>query len=134
MAKLKKTRRTLSEQLRDAIRNSEKTQVQLAHEAGLDPGQLSRFMGKQRSLTLESAEKTLRGIESSSTVKYRLARCANIEPAWFTSLQEREANVMASLQKIVAKRRSAGKGASAKYLWKKQITLDSGKRTTLRLD
>ncbi len=57
MAKLKKPRRTLSDQLRDAIRNSEKTQLQLSQKAGLDPGQLSRFMGKQRGLTLESAEK-----------------------------------------------------------------------------
>ena len=57
MEKPKKPRRTLSDQLRDAIRNSEKTQLQLSQEAGLDPGQLSRFMGKQRSLTLESAEK-----------------------------------------------------------------------------
>lgn len=57
MAKSKKPRLTLSDQLRDAIRNSGKTQLQLSQEAGLDPGQLSRFMGKQRSLTLESAEK-----------------------------------------------------------------------------
>jgi integrase len=40
---------------------------------------------------------------------------------------------MASLQKIEAKRKSTGgKGASAKYRWRKQFTLD-GKQVTLRL-
>lgn len=41
---------------------------------------------------------------------------------------------MSSLQKIPAKRqRSSGRGASAAYLWQKQINLGDSKRTTLRL-
>lgn len=41
---------------------------------------------------------------------------------------------MSSLQKIESKRaKQSGRGASAKYRWQKQITLDDGRRTTIRL-
>jgi len=47
----------LIKQMRDAIRNSGLPVVEIARQAGISQGQLSRFMRNQRTLTLPVAEK-----------------------------------------------------------------------------
>lgn len=53
----KKKRKTVSQQLKLAIQNSGKTQLQLAKEAGVGQGQLSRFMSGERSLSLDTVDR-----------------------------------------------------------------------------
>lgn len=50
-------RETLTEQLRTAIQESGRSQVELAQAAGISQGQLSRFMNGQRDLRLSSVER-----------------------------------------------------------------------------
>lgn len=57
MAKKTAKRKTIADQLRLAITNSGKSLYQLSIESGVDSGQLSRFMNRDRSLTLESVDK-----------------------------------------------------------------------------
>jgi transcriptional regulator with XRE-family HTH domain len=52
MAKL-----TLSEALKKAILKSEMTQYQIAKEAGIDQGMITRFLSDERDLRLETASK-----------------------------------------------------------------------------
>jgi len=48
---------TLSTALRAAIRNSGKTQLEIANAIGISNGILSRFMREERSMNLETADK-----------------------------------------------------------------------------
>lgn len=50
---------TLSEQIRDAIRQSGVSLYELGNHATVDPSVLSRFMRGERSPTLETAERVL---------------------------------------------------------------------------
>ena len=52
MAKL-----TLSEALKKAILDSEMKPVQIAREAGIDQGMITRFVNDERDLRLETASK-----------------------------------------------------------------------------
>ena len=45
------------ETLREAIKGSGLNKTQLGELSGVDKGQISRFVNKERTLTLESAEK-----------------------------------------------------------------------------
>jgi transcriptional regulator with XRE-family HTH domain len=56
MAK-KKGASGLVEQLRQAIRDSGKTLMQLSKESGVDTGRLSRFMRGERNINIAAAEK-----------------------------------------------------------------------------
>jgi transcriptional regulator with XRE-family HTH domain len=47
----------LVEQLRQAIRDSGKTLLQLSKESGVDTGRLSRFMRGERNINIVAAEK-----------------------------------------------------------------------------
>jgi DNA-binding Xre family transcriptional regulator len=49
--------RRLTTTIQDAVRSSGRTQKELADEAGIDKGQLSRFMVNTRTLTLPAVEK-----------------------------------------------------------------------------
>ena len=63
----KRKRKTISQQLRLAIENSGKTQLQLATEAGVQQGQLSRFMSGERSLNLDTVDKLCMVLELDLT-------------------------------------------------------------------
>jgi transcriptional regulator with XRE-family HTH domain len=52
-----KQRRSLSDQLRRAVRYSGHSQYQIAKEAGIDKAALSRFMAGQRGLTTPSLDR-----------------------------------------------------------------------------
>ncbi|MGD9765992.1 MAG: helix-turn-helix domain-containing protein [Candidatus Binatia bacterium] len=64
---------TLSEQLRNAIRESGMSLHDLSNEVGISGGILSRFMRAERSMTLETAEKLCAffGLELSPVRKGR---------------------------------------------------------------
>ena len=47
----------LSNALREAIRNSGVTQMEIAQAVGISDGIISRFMREERSMNLETAEK-----------------------------------------------------------------------------
>ncbi|MDZ4779138.1 MAG: helix-turn-helix transcriptional regulator [Planctomycetia bacterium] len=47
----------LSNKLREAIRNSGATQMEIAQAVGISDGIISRFMREERSMNLETAEK-----------------------------------------------------------------------------
>ena len=53
----RKKRRTIAEQLREAIRKSGKTAYQLSQESGVSQAVLSRFLGGTRDITLSTADK-----------------------------------------------------------------------------
>jgi plasmid maintenance system antidote protein VapI len=48
---------TLSDQLRAAIGKADLSPYELAQEAGVDRSVLSRFLGGQRTITLETADR-----------------------------------------------------------------------------
>jgi len=50
------SRKTLADQLRDAIRESGETDYALAQAAGLDPSSIGRFLRDERSWTLDTAD------------------------------------------------------------------------------
>lgn len=53
----KTRRRTLADDLRRFIAADPRTMYRIAADAGLTRGVLSRFMGKERDLTLETADR-----------------------------------------------------------------------------
>jgi plasmid maintenance system antidote protein VapI len=52
-----KKRRTIADQLKEAIRRSGKTPYQLSQESGVSQAVLSRFLGGTRDITLGTADK-----------------------------------------------------------------------------
>jgi len=55
-------RRTLADDLRQFIKADARTMYRLAEDSGLTRGVLSRFMGKERDLTLETADRLCRAL------------------------------------------------------------------------
>lgn len=49
--------KTLTDQLRDAVRRSEVTRYRLSQELGIDQAALSRFVSGERGLSLEAIDK-----------------------------------------------------------------------------
>jgi len=49
--------KTLTDQLREAVRRSEVTRYRLSQELGIDQGALSRFVSGERGLSLEAIDK-----------------------------------------------------------------------------
>jgi transcriptional regulator with XRE-family HTH domain len=50
-------RRTLADQIRDAIERSGRSQISLAFTTGIDKSALSRFVRKERGLSFDAAER-----------------------------------------------------------------------------
>ena len=59
----------MSEQLRKAILNSDKTRYRIAKETGVTEGQLSRFVHSKAKLTLDSIDRLGEYLELEITVR-----------------------------------------------------------------
>ena len=57
MAKTRKRRVDLSEQLRQAVRDSGLTPYRIATDAGVDRAVMTRFVNRDRGLTLDTASR-----------------------------------------------------------------------------
>ncbi len=64
-------RKTITAQLKDAIRDSGRTHYDIGKEAGINPSQIDRFMSGDRGLHLKTAEKIIEvlGLELRSQRK-----------------------------------------------------------------
>ena len=63
-----KRRKTIVDQLKDAIRKSGKTHYRIAKDAGIGPGQIDRFVSGERDIRISTAAK------KQSRSEWRIAR------------------------------------------------------------
>ena len=64
------------DQLREAIRRSDKTRYKLWQETGIDQGQLARFMAEESGLSVESTEKLIEALEFEVIIRPKASGAA----------------------------------------------------------
>ena len=60
MSKSKTKRKTLAEQIRQAMIDSEKTQYRIAKDTGISQPLITRFVNGDRGISLETADKLIK--------------------------------------------------------------------------